>query len=172
MSPQTPAQLANLRRGNADGGGFQSGNTASLTHGLRARSPLRHLDNEMVDELRAAILDAIPTRDVQGRVAAGDELQAEVLAVMGYQVLQAAGYFAKHPDEALPALETWSRMAERYSRGLERLGIGASARARLGLDMVRGQSLAEQMAALPDEGEDTTAPADDVVDEREGAGDA
>jgi hypothetical protein len=145
MTP-SERQLANLKRGNPDHA-FEAGNPSKLTHGLRDRSPLRRLDNEWVNALRDEILAAIPARDADGRVALGDQLQADVLAIMGVQVLHAAGYFAAHPDEGLPALETWSRLAERYSRGLERVGIGASARARLGLDMARGASLAEQWAA-------------------------
>jgi hypothetical protein len=144
------AQVANLMVGAESPGTVRPGDRLRLTHGLRSRSSFGQLAERVpeVAVLLEEIVEAIPVRDADGRVVAGDMRQAEVLAVMGHQVAMAGTYFASHPDERLASMALWNTLAERYSRGLERLGIGASARVRLGLDMAQGQSLAQRMAAV------------------------
>jgi hypothetical protein len=94
---------------------------------------------------------------VPGPVASGDVEQAEVLALQWAQIRFARGYFVEHPDD-MAALALWSTLSERYSRGLERLGIGAAARARLGVDTFRAFDLASHWAA---EDEDVEGEASD-----------
>jgi len=142
-------QEANLMVGSESPGTVGVGNQLARTHGLRSRPTTFARMVEEVPEIEvmfAAIVEAIPVRDAGGGLVPGDVLQAQALAMQGYQVAQAADYFASHPGEKAAGLALWSTLTERYARGLERLGIGAAARARLGVDVARGMSLAQQMA--------------------------
>lgn len=141
-------QVANLVPG---AGAAEPGNTRRATHGLRSPNPWRLLDDEVVEGLRDWILEAIPDhrRDTNGSVTAGDRLQAEVLAVMGMQVIRAGAYFARNGDDPR-AHDLWNRTALRFSSRLDAaLEIGGRRSHPAG---ARG-SLAQLLAALDEDGE-------------------
>ena len=149
-------QIGNLTVGSESSGTAGPGNDRALTHGLRARLTETTFDRMCVEvpAIRAhfeAICEAVPVREEDGGLCAGDLLMAQVVAMQAWQVAQAASYFADRPDERMQSLALWSLLTERLARAYERLGIGPAARARLGVDVARGMSLAQRMAVAAED---------------------
>jgi hypothetical protein len=153
--PNSLANLPNLR-GEATGGSFRPGQPpANLKHGLRSRRPGVLLGDAFA-EIVGALEEAAPVRDQAGEVPVHDRLAIEAAALQLVQTRRCAAFLASHSatDERgrwRPENEGLERALGRLMGMLDRLGMTPAGRMRLGLDMVRGLSLAEQMAALADE---------------------
>lgn len=137
MTSGRDRRLANLRP-------FSSGNGAALRHG--AYSPLRLAPR--ADEIATELREIVPAR------TDADEPTVRLLALTLAQVEAASGYVAERgivdaKGKPQPILRHLGTMTNTAARLCDRLGLTPTARAALGLDLVRA---GETLDALAREG--------------------
>lgn len=167
-------QLANLRPG---AGAWQPGKATNIKSGWRTRRPERVLLGEAFGEIVGALEDQVPLRGDDGEMLPAFTTAVEAAALQLIIVRRILGFLQTHgwEDERKrmrPEVDRLQGANERLSRAMDRLGATPTSYARLGFDVARGQSLAEQMAVLAAEDEAPPAAAtdDDIEGEATGRG--
>lgn len=138
-------QLANLRNFPA----APHGNQRHLTHGAYAAVPLSRIDAKVREMFEAIAADA-PVRDADGGLPAADALPVRMLAEVLCRLDSIADYVNRRgweDEDGNPrsVLDYEHRLRSQAVELMKELGMTPAARAKLGLDLVRGFSAAEQL---------------------------
>jgi hypothetical protein len=147
-------QLANLKQGDAP---KQWGQTFSLKYGARATGRTLPVEGKaaLIYELLA---ETAPLRDQDGSLPQSDRLVVELLALCLARLDACTTYVAMHGPLDLkgnvrPAAEYEVKLRREAAGHADSLGMSPRSRARLGLDLTRTQSFAEQMQSMPEAGD-------------------
>lgn len=158
-------QLANLRPAPP----APQGHSRSLVHGGRAEVLFREVGGE-VRELLDLLADAAPVRDADGALPAADAVAVEraARALARYRRLSgwcdAHGRFDERSGEVKPAAEYELRAERALAEALDALGMSPVSRARLGVDLARAASSAEEAEAARAARDRLDARAADVIE--------
>jgi hypothetical protein len=173
MARPSKKSLANLRQAPP----AEKGNRRALTHGLGAKLPANLPPD--VEEIREALAASAPVRASDGTLPVADEAAIEVIARQlakvryGNTWLDEHGWFGE--DGVLrPVVSVLAKFERQLMEQLDRMGMTAAGRARLGLSLARTVSLADAMsepdpekrrAMLADAGLAVDGTAEEVTDE-------
>lgn len=158
-------QLANLRPAPP----APVGHVRSLRHGGRAEELYRDVSGE-VRELLDLLADAAPVRDGDGELPAADAIAVEraARALARYRRLSgwcdAHGRLDERSGEVKPAAEYELRAERALAEALDALGMSPTSRAKLGVDLARAASSAEDAVATAAARERLDVRAADVID--------
>ncbi len=147
---RNPNSLANLRRGGAPPAP-PGGHPAVVKHGAFRTIPRDQLDAE-IEAIYRALADSAPVRDSDGGLPKADEAAVEVAAralkrwrgVVAW--CETFGRFEEHTGAMKPAAEYELQTERALKAALADLGLDPTARAKLGLDLIRGVDLATAMS--------------------------
>lgn len=143
-----PDPLANIQVNGLPVAGAEEGNTRAMTHGVRATLALQPRTQELANYL----VEIVPG------FAESDFPSVWTLAGVLAQIEAGRAYIAEHgmldkkgrPQPVMTTLTTLQNTAHRMT---ESLGLTPASRAKLGLDVAKGQSLAAEMEAARQAGE-------------------
>lgn len=158
-------QLANLRK--APPAPF--GHTRSVVHGGRATVLYRDVEAE-VREVMDALAEAAPVREADGSLPDADLAAVEVAARALRRYRHVAGWCDAHgrirekTGEVKPAAEYELSAARALAAALADLGMTPTSRAKLGVDLARGTSLADELAEARQAREQRELRDADVID--------
>ena len=157
-------QLANLKQGDAP---KQWGQTYSLKYGGRAT------DRTLPVAGKAALIyeelaDAAPLRDQDGSIPKADRVVVELFALCLARLDACTTYLAMHgpldlKGKVRPAAEYEVKLRREAASHADSLGMSPRSRARLGLDLTRTQSFAEQMQQMSGAGDRLRQRADQIA---------
>lgn len=145
--PQKRAiQIGQLKRGTS-----HPGNRSALKHGAMARIAARDLDAK-TREIMAALAADAPVRTAENELPAADAVAVRMLADALIRLERIGNYLDRRGWEGedgkpRPVLEHDTRLRGHVLDLLKELGMTPAARAKLGLDLVRGLSHAEKLDA-------------------------
>jgi len=145
-STRNPRSLANLKRGNQS----SPGNRSAVTHGARARMTECELKPKVAEVFRALAEDA-PVREGEALPNA-DAPVVRMLAEALVRIDRIADYLDRKGWEGedgnpRPVLGYESRLREHALTLMRELGLTPASRAKLGVDLVRAQVVAEDAEA-------------------------
>ncbi len=150
---QHPNSRAALARGRVKGAA-KPGNSRAVTHRLGTRLAVNHPPD--VQEVYEALAASAPVRDAEGDLPAYDVAAVELIALRlakiryGHAWVDEHGWFDAE-GELRPIVSSLAQWERQLTEQLDRMGMTAAGRARLGLDLARTTDLATAMSEPNDE---------------------
>lgn len=141
------ASLANLIPGGPAGAAAGPGNSRSLTHGAYreiAEAEMEAKEREVFDALAADL----PLREADGSVPATDALAVRLLAEALIRLASVRDFinrrgFEKADGDLQPAAALEVKLRDQALAVAKELGLTPASRVRLGIDLIRAESAAE-----------------------------
>lgn len=139
-------QLANLQPGRGAAG---TGNRRTVAHGAYAQIATERLDVKAREVFAALTVDA-PVRADGGGLPAADVAVVRLLADALCRLDDIGGYLARRGWEGedgkpRPVLDYEARLRAHSLDLMRELGMTPASRAKLGLDLIRGRSLEDEL---------------------------